>query len=234
MILGFSTGCFYKWSDKLSDQIRIIEKYTDANAIEICLFTDFDKKEFSDKLISSLKKFEYISIHSPNLKGLNQDKIEKILEKISWLKNKTHAQHIVVHPNEVNDFEIFEKYKLDPLYENMDLAKDSFRTAKDFEKINDKNFIFDVCHAYENDKSFELAKNLLDFFGQKIKEIHLSGNNKKQRHVPVVYADDKEKIMNILKPYKDIPIICEGSFEKDDCESVKKETKFVRHSFKNI
>ena len=76
MLLGFSSGCFYKISQDLNEQIKLVSD-TGCNAIEVSMFTFCQPEDLTEETLKLLSKFEYISIHAPNFRKLKNENVEE-------------------------------------------------------------------------------------------------------------------------------------------------------------
>jgi len=86
MLVGFSTGCFYRISNDINEQIRFVAEQTTANAIELSLFTLFCADDLTRKTRSLLSRFAYVSIHAPKLRYLCEKKLRDTLAFMAVLK----------------------------------------------------------------------------------------------------------------------------------------------------
>ena len=73
MILGFSSGCFHRFSQDVNEQIKLVHE-AGCNAIEVNLFTFLQPEDISKESLKLLSDFEYVSIHAPNFRKLTNEK----------------------------------------------------------------------------------------------------------------------------------------------------------------
>ncbi|MDI6738694.1 MAG: hypothetical protein QME12_09380, partial [Nanoarchaeota archaeon] len=69
-------------------------------------------------------------------------------------------------------------------------------------------FVLDLQHAYCHEPSMQLARELMDVMGERIKELHVSGQRENETHSLLHKADNSNMIIGMLR--NDIPIILEG------------------------
>lgn len=215
-LVGFSTGCLYKQKMNFVNKIKFI-KEIGANAIEIGLATveilfNFTATKEIKKL---LKDFEYLSIHAPfvDFKHANDLEGKKVIKKLKDLCKNLRVNAIVVHPDNIADFKIWEKSKLPVAIENMEKGRKFGGKVKDIKKIKDNYnfyFVLDLQHAYENDHSMKNVKKFIKIMDDKIKHLHVSGENKELNHSPITKSINKEKILKAIKTLPKVPIISEG------------------------
>lgn len=235
MIVGFTTG-------RLENESSFTEKmkfFADlgCQAIEFSLL-DYSRFE----LIKSHVKhtligfFAHRSIHAPVKSGdepvtyRDDEPTHALLRNLKWLCEAMRVAVLVVHPDRVEDWNVFKKYKLPICLENMDARKKTARTVADMGKFlegNDYGMVLDVNHCFTNDPTMQLSHDLHSSFGQRIREVHLSGfiepEESAKRHAPICETRQEP----ILRAAKDLaaPIILEGVCKTP--EQFKKEFAFV-------
>jgi hypothetical protein len=95
----------------------------------------------------------------------------------------------------------------------MDARKDDARTvaelARYFDALPDARFCFDVAHAQLNDPSLRLAHELLDAFGDRLAEVHVSSIEPDGDHVPL-RAPDAEAFLPVLERCAGVPWVLEA------------------------
>jgi len=121
--IGFSHGVLYRVLDVYSK--TAIETYRNCSidALEICC----NKTAEADKLESIAKEvspFRYKSIPLPTDKKYRNDaSIIKLLDKIEKFYREIGADLVLVHPDAVENWTIFDRYHLNWAIENMDNRK---------------------------------------------------------------------------------------------------------------
>jgi sugar phosphate isomerase/epimerase len=79
------------------------------------------------------------------------------------------------------------------VFENMDVAKSFGRTVDDlaevFARFPDAGFCLDVAHVWTNDRSVALGHDLLDAFGDRLRQLHVSGIEPDGTHRETTAAD---------------------------------------------
>ena len=109
--IGFSHGVLYRVMDVYTEEAFDVYSKSGSEIIEICI----NKAEEVDKLntIESLiKKYPYKSIHLPsNIKYRNNNQTKNVLDKISTFYSSVGSNLILVHPDVVEDWSIFDEAK---------------------------------------------------------------------------------------------------------------------------
>ena len=120
---------------------------------------------------------------------------------------------IVMHPETIGDVQVFAGLGGRLRLENMDTRKHDARTvaelARYFEALPAARFCFDVAHAQLHDASMGLAHELLDAFGDRLAEVHVSSIQVDGEHVPL-RADDAETFLPVLARCAGVPWVLEA------------------------
>lgn len=120
---------------------------------------------------------------------------------------------IVMHPETLADATPFADLGARLRLENMDTRKCDGRTAEElaryFEALPDARFCFDVAHAQLHDPSMGLAHELLDAFGERLAEVHISSIEPDGEHVPL-RAADAEAFLPVLRRCVGVPWVLEA------------------------
>lgn len=153
--------------------------------------------------------FRYISIHGPS-KKLQGDE-EKLVAELAELG--PYASAIVMHPDTIEDPVLYRSLGHKLLIENMDDRKQTGKYQHElaplFEELPDAGFCFDVPHAWSVDKSMQVAGELLDSFGSRLRHVHLSSLSHDLHHVPL-RIEDEELFSPTLQRCLDVPWIFEA------------------------
>ncbi|MFH1427769.1 MAG: hypothetical protein ABIG60_04565 [Patescibacteria group bacterium] len=229
ILLGFSTGFFYKFGQPMSREAILLCKKLGCQAIELCGVLPERINLLKNIKKNDLHKFKYISLHSSGLmKYKNNNKTKSMLDIIQEAHDKLNFNCVIIHPDLIEDWAVFKNYTFPLAVENMDRLKKSGKTPRSFKKIlaNKKiKLVLDLNHCYTIDKSMKLAEKFYHNFKKQICEIHLSGyKNKNELHVPLF----KTKQNIILRAVKnDLPIIIEST-----CENIieaQKEYNYIKN-----
>jgi hypothetical protein len=108
------------------------------------------------------------------------------------------------------------------LIENMDKRKTTGRTASElnliFEKLPSASLCFDLGHARQVDPTMSEAALILDRFGSRLRQLHVSEVNTQSTHDPLTAAAMMAfKRVSHLIP-EDVPVILESPVTEDRVE----------------
>ena len=232
--IGFCTGCLERLNIPFNERVKLFSS-VGANAIELSYITPTQLNEFklTPEMAADIKSFDYVSIHAPciEVRYKPDTKTEKIIKKLKQLCGCLPIQGLVLHPDITDDFKYLEDSGLPFLIENMDNKKDFGKTPEHFrELINEcsMGFVFDAQHAYENDSTMKSGIELISIMGNRLKEMHVSGQKKSEMHYPIHASDNREAIQKILELGIEVPKILEVSLVDNIRQTASKELKFIR------
>lgn len=223
--IGFSTGCLYKTE---LDIFRSVDFFrtVGSNAIELSLADDpsidyfLDRFKQQPEFMNKIRKYNFISVHAPfkKVRYSNDSDTRNRLSKLGRIVDLTGANVVVVHPNDVTDFDLLKQSGLPITLENMDSKKTCGLDVKYFEEIyrkTDFSFVLDLKHVYEHDSSMNLALKFLEAFHQRLSHLHVSGTSEIGKHYPLYNSDNKDVISSVLKNplCRKVPIVLEGIFD---------------------
>lgn len=174
----------------------------------------FHNTENIDKFLklkkSDLDGFTYISVHAPIYFGRQHDaEYKRALQAIENKHKEINFACVVLHPDQFEDFEFLKKFNIPYAIENMDNRKNKYKYVSDFLKVYeqlDAGLVLDLNHIFVNDNSMSLTNSFMNKYGEKLKEIHLSGFE--SLHEPL-HRTKQYEILDAI-PDRDIPIILES------------------------
>ncbi len=235
---GFSTGILHFTEMPLVHRIDNFSSIG-VNAIELSYMSSNILQANPNELSRKLKCFSWISIHAPsqNVRYSNDEQTRKILEKFAEFCDIIPVNGIVMHPNVVQSFSTLEKTNLPFLIENMDKRKDFYTRPEHFYDLirnYDFGFVLDLQHAYEQDSTMNTANAMLDAFGNRLKEMHVSGSSLSSSdpyhefHCPFSLAENKDALGKILRQNSKIPKILEGIVSNDVIQVLRAEKEYLQ------
>lgn len=228
--IGMSTGVLYKTISPMSQRIIDIQKSIGCSAIEMGCIRKERLFELPNLNASDIRShFSHLSMHAPtDLKYRSGDETKQVLKLIAEAHQRFQFDLVVFHPENVEDWSVFENLSFSIGIENADWRKDFGRTVEDmvkvFERI-DVGFVLDVNHCFTNDKSMKLAGEFGTRFSDRLREVHLSGFTK--YHEPIS-ATRQEEIIRAV-PDGNCPIIIESVCL--DEKEVNQELSYVMDYF---
>ncbi len=232
--VGFSTGSLYRTSLSLSERIALFHSLG-AKAIELSFATPNELFQYSlsSEDIETIKKFQYVSIHAPfkEVRYRCDQETRNLLGKLNLLRQIIPVSGVVIHPNNIAYFPLLERSGLPFLIENMDGRKIFGNTPEDFAQFKedcDFGFVLDVQHAYEHDPTMNLAKELVEVMGDRLKEMHVSGCRNDEIHFPTYRSENRKAISKILERRIPVPKILEGLVSQPAKTTIRREMRYVQ------
>jgi hypothetical protein len=159
---------------------------------------------------SSQLPFIYVSVHGPT-KGWTAGEAA-LAQRLRMLPPQIES--VVLHPDVLDDLEPLAALGALVVLENLDHRPDTGRTpcelAAFFEVLPEAGFCLDVAHVTAIDPSLELAHDLLDAFGGRLRQLHLSSFVREQaKHIPLT-EEDIERFVPVLRRCRGVPWILEA------------------------
>jgi hypothetical protein len=165
-----------------------------------------------------LNGFRHVSVHGPSaFTAMEESRIAKGLlglARLGWL--------IVMHPDTIRDFGLWESFGDRLCIENMDKRKPTGRTVEElfpiFRNLPAASFCFDIAHARQCDTSMTEAFRLLQAFGDRLAQVHVSELNARSQHVRLTRSGVWACQQIARSIPLDIPVIIEASVQPHEIE----------------
>lgn len=154
--------------------------------------------------------FHYLSVHAPTKRlRLPEPDLVALLGKLP-----PHVDAIVVHPDVLRDPPTWRALGRRLVVENMDPRKTEGQLPEHlgpvFRALPQAGFCLDVAHAAAVDPSMHLGHELLDAFGARLRQVHVSSLRPgRSSHVPL-YRKDEDRYAPVLARCPDVPWILEA------------------------
>lgn len=133
----------------------------------------------------TLDGFERVSIHAP---AKTEEPLANVLASLEPL-----GLDVVLHPDVYLTQREVARLAGRAVFENMDVAKRFGRDVADlatvFDSFPQAGFCLDVAHVRTNDPTLTLGHELLDAFGERLRQLHVSGIEPDGTHRPTTAAD---------------------------------------------
>jgi hypothetical protein len=206
--IGASTGYFTELRGNWEELLEAAER-TSTFATELAALSEPELYELRDFLVDAGPfPFRYLSVHAP-VKHLQAGEEEMV----AWLLDlPPEVRAIVAHPDTIDDLALYRALGSRLAIENMDARKATGRTPAElapiFAELPEAGFCFDIAHAWSIDPSMEMAAELLDRFGGRLRHVHLS-SLEDGKHVPVLPEHDAI-FQPLLDRCRDVPWILEA------------------------
>ncbi|MFA4930807.1 MAG: hypothetical protein WC570_03030 [Patescibacteria group bacterium] len=221
--IGFSHGVLHQVLEVYSAKAINTYKSCSTSVLEICInkVDEVKKLNIIPPLVDNVRRK---SIHLPSdTIYRNDETTKKLLQEIISFYHTIGSELILVHPDLVKDWRVFDSYPANWAIENMDNQKQSYKTSTEIENFFTQHpnwkFVLDLNHCFSNDDTMKLADELIKKCQNQIAEIHLSGHT----HEPVFKTKQ-----NIILDYCQklaVPIVIESTF--NNINEVKKEYEYI-------
>ena len=177
-----------------------------VDAIELSALSRSDLAPLADYLRApasrELRRFDYVSLHAPakHLLGpssprdgsVSPARWEEIVTELLTLP-ASPVSGIVFHPDTVPDPGLLAPLGRLAILENMDVRKGGCKTASElawmFEALPEARFCLDVAHAWTIDPTLTVGHELLNAYGDRLAEVHVSGIEPAGHHRLTTEAD---------------------------------------------
>lgn len=184
--IGFSTGALAG-----ADFRRALQMLKDepGDSVELSALRYAELKPLLSSLESlNLGKYKYVSVHAPS--SFTADQEVEVVELLR--KYVPPAWPIVLHPDTVDNFDLWRSFGRQLAIENMDKRKPIGRTAEElsriFEKLPRAGLCFDLGHARQCDTTMTEAYRILKLFADRLLQVHVSEVNTSSRHDPLSFS----------------------------------------------
>lgn len=212
--IGFSTGALAR-DDFRQALLMLADK--PVNAVELSALRQGELAPLVDQIESlDLTKYIYTALHAPSsIDASFECEVLRLLERIA-----SYGWPIIVHPDAMHKPSDWARFGGLLCIENMDKRKSIGQTATDLRRIFDSlpqaSFCFDIGHAAQVDPTMSGATAILQEFGSKLKQLHVSGVNTQSKHDPLSVSSILafHRVSHLVPT--DIPIILESRVEEGE------------------
>jgi hypothetical protein len=152
--------------------------------------------------------FRYVAVHAPvKQRSMSEQELVGRLRSLPG-----YVSSIVLHPDVIADPQLYAALGHRAVIENMDARKASGQSVGDLQKLfaalPNAGFCLDIAHVSSVDPSLALAHELLDAFGPRLRQVHLS-SLVDGRHSRLT-AQDAERFRPVMRRCVDVPWILEA------------------------
>lgn len=181
--IGFSTGALARGDFRKG--LALQRDVARIDAVELSALRDHELPSLVDAIPNlELSAFEYISFHAPSkLQTLDEHAVFDLLLGLpkSW--------PVVVHPELLKTPALWLQLGERLCLENMDNRKTTGRTILElrslFETFPEATFCLDLGHARQIDPTMATAMHMLQEFGDRLVEMHISEVGPHGEHLPL-------------------------------------------------
>jgi hypothetical protein len=210
-LLGASTGYM---DDARGDWPELIARAmrTSRRAIELSALSSPELGPLLDFLGSRRGDlpFIYVSVHGPT-KGWVAGEAE-LARQLGRLP--AQVESVILHPDVLDDPGPLRALGTLAVLENLDHRPTTGRTPAElapyFDELPEAGFCLDVAHVTAIDPTLALAHELLDAFGNRLRQLHISSFVRDDaKHIPLTYAD-VTRFWPVLRRCRGVPWILEA------------------------
>ena len=178
--IGFSTGAL-----ALGDFERALRMLR-GRAVEVVELSALRERELAPLVDSAarlgLEQFRHVAVHAPS--RFERARERAVAAELAGLAAR--GWPVVLHPDAVFNWAHWRPLGAALLVENMDQRKATGRTADElaaaFELVPEAGLCLDVGHAHQQDPTMAEARLILERFGERLREIHLSHVTSESAH----------------------------------------------------
>jgi hypothetical protein len=226
--IGFSTGALAQSDFRrgLAMQLR-----QGLDAVELSALRDAELRPLLEALDGlEVSSYHYVSFHAPSqITSLSE---ADLVQQLKTLLPRRWP--IIVHPDAITDFKLWECLGEWLCIENMDKRKPIGRTVEELEQIfhqlPEASFCFDIGHARQIDPTMSQAAFLLRAYSDRLKQLHVSEVNSRSKHEPLNYTAVSafRKVAYLVPPT--VPLILETPIA---AEQMQAQVALARETFAN-
>jgi hypothetical protein len=158
----------------------------------------------------ALEGFERVSVHAPAKTKDTPAEVVGMVEPLPF--------DIVLHPDVYGAEPACGRLGARAVFENMDVAKGFGRDVEDLREVltafPEAGFCLDVAHVWTNDRTLRLGHELIDEFGGRLRQLHVSGIEGDGTHRPTTSAD-LELYAPLLERCRHVPWLLESEITED-------------------
>ncbi len=227
--VGFSSGALTRGDFRAALSML---KSLETECIELSALRLSEVDELLQAIPSlDLSRFSYISFHAPSRFSQAE---ELCLANLLYTHVPDHW-NIILHPDAVFDWQCWAIFGRRLAIENMDRRKGIGRTAKElarvFEYLPEASLCFDIGHARQCDASMTEAYLMLQAFGSRLVQVHVSEVNSASQHDGLSYGAMTafRQVANLIPD--GIPVILESRVVASELSA---EIQKVRESLQPV
>ena len=178
--IGCSTGALAFGDFRRA--LRMLEGKT-VNAVELSALRIHELPELVKAVDSlDLRTYKYISVHAPSSFAAEQER--QVVDQLRIFV--ANGWPIILHPDAIRNVRLWRELGHYLCIENMDKRKPIGRTVLELEKVfadlPEACFCLDMAHARQVDSSMTEAYLLLETFGHRLRQLHISEVDTNSKH----------------------------------------------------
>lgn len=206
--IGYSTGALA--GSDVHAALRMLA-FRGTGAVELSALRAHELRPLLQAIPDlDLTGFEHVSVHAPSAFTAREEPgIASALLPVA-----ERGWRVILHPDTIHDPRCWAPFGDRVCLENMDVRKPVGRTVRElrpvFRRLPRASFCFDVAHAAQLDPSMREAARLLDAFGDRLAEVHVSELDARSRHVRLSAGGVRacQQVAGLIPPH--VPAIIEA------------------------
>jgi hypothetical protein len=185
--IGFSTGAVA--GGDFSSALALLANQPGIDSVELSALRLHEVEPLLGAISTmDLSRYSYISFHAPS--SFPAEEEAPLVAALTQFVPKEWP--IVLHPDTIHDASLWSALGNRVAIENMDRRKSTGRTAGElrpvFGLLPDARLCFDVGHARQCDTSMAESYRILEAYGSRLTQLHVSEVNSASQHDPISYA----------------------------------------------
>ncbi len=226
----FSTGNIWRWNPdrtKLTDYVMKL----DVDGIELSFNGVDGLRNFNQnkKQIAWLRK-THVSMHAP-ARSVDLRREKEMVELLCEKYKEYGAENVVIHHTHLPSVNWMKKVNMKYCVENLTpiAGFNSRKLSRVLQKYKNAGVCLDASHAYLWSPSE--TRKMVDKFGKKIFQVHLSGTYRGKEHGSLRKVS--QRFLKSIKPLRelDCPIIIEEDMRVKSLRYAQREIDWVREFF---
>jgi hypothetical protein len=214
--IGFSTGALAPGDFRTALSLM---RGWNLSVVELSALRDQELVPLLDALDSlDISPYTYVSVHAPSA-FITLSERDAANHLASLLPRRWP---IIVHPDTITDFSLWESFGEWLCIENMDKRKPVGRTVAEleivFQRFPTATFCFDIGHARQIDPTMSEAALILRKFKGRLRQVHMSEVSSRSRHggISLTALNSFRKVAHLIP--LEVPVILEAIVPPDQIE----------------
>jgi hypothetical protein len=224
--IGFSTGAVA--GGDFSSALTLLASQPGIDSIELSALRLTEVEPLLRAIPSmDLNRYSYISFHAPS--SFPAEEEASLVAALTQFIPKEWP--IVLHPDTIHDASLWSALGNRVAIENMDRRKPTGRTAGELRSVYsvlpDARLCFDIGHARQCDTSMAESYRILEAYGWRLAQLHVSEVNSASQHDPITYGTKLgfQSIAHLVPAH--VPLIIESRVSQSE---ISKEINTVLES----
>ena len=210
--IGFSTGAL-----AFGDFRRALDmlRAHPVRAVELSALRQLELDPLSAAVGElDLSQFSYVAVHAPSqIDPATESHVVSCLLDFAF-----RGWPIVVHPDAIHDYSLWQRLGASLCVENMDKRKPVARTVDEletvFDRLPDAGLCLDLGHARQVDTTMTEAYMIIRTYASRLRQVHVSEVNTRSKHDRLSYSSIMafQRVAELIP--ESVPLIVEAVIEE--------------------